>query len=84
MFVGYQRVAVGNVVTNLAGVLAVPSGTVRAQLQADLLDIRGIGPAKARRFGRETLGVIRRFVNHEGAAKARPHGNARAGKAARA
>ena len=40
MFVGYQRVAVGNAVVNLAGVLVVPAGTARVQLQSDLLNVR--------------------------------------------
>ena len=40
MFVGYQRVAVGAAVTNLAGVAVVPAGTVRVQVQADLLNVR--------------------------------------------
>jgi len=40
MFIGYQRVVVGPAVVNLTGVVAVPAGTVRVQLQADLLSIR--------------------------------------------
>lgn len=40
MYVGYQRLSIGAGVTNLAGVMAVPAGTVRAQLQVDLLNVR--------------------------------------------
>jgi len=30
------------------------------QTEAELLEVRGIGPAKARQFGKETLAVIAR------------------------
>lgn len=42
MFVGFQQVPIGNVVADLSGVLVPPAGTVRAQIQADLLDVRYI------------------------------------------
>ena len=32
---------------------------VKPQAEAELLDVRGIGPAKARQFGKETLAMIR-------------------------
>lgn len=34
---------------------------VKPQSEAELLEVRGIGPAKARQFGAETLGIIRKF-----------------------
>jgi ATP-dependent DNA helicase RecQ len=33
---------------------------VRPKTEAELLEVRGIGPAKARQFGAETLLIIRR------------------------
>ncbi len=35
---------------------------VKPQSDAELLEVRGIGPAKARQFGRETLETIRTFA----------------------
>lgn len=34
---------------------------VKPQSEAELLEVRGIGPAKARQFGSETLALIRKF-----------------------
>jgi len=34
---------------------------VKPQSEAELLEVRGIGPAKARQFGAETLAVIRKL-----------------------
>ena len=35
--------------------------TGELELAAELLEVRGIGPAKARQFGKETLTVVRKF-----------------------
>lgn len=34
---------------------------VQPQSEAELLEVRGIGPAKARQFGAETVAMIRKF-----------------------
>jgi superfamily II DNA helicase RecQ len=36
------------------------------ETQADLLEVPGIGPAKARQYGAETLAVIRRLSGKDG------------------
>jgi ATP-dependent DNA helicase RecQ len=37
---------------------------IKPQSEAELLEVRGIGPAKARQFGAETLAVIRKLGHH--------------------
>ena len=33
---------------------------IKPQTEAELLEVKGIGPAKARRFGAETLAILRK------------------------
>ncbi len=56
---------------NVPGYLLYTDQTLREiarrmpRTETDLLEVRGIGPAKAQQFGAETLAVIKRFVGKE-------------------